>query len=70
MMRALRKALLPEHYIVITLGLPHPLLSTRIAVMAEAQPNRWTHHIVVGTEDDMDDELMTWVREAYEFGNR
>ena len=70
MLRVLRRALLPEHYIVITLGLPYPVSSPRIAVVTEAQPHRWTHHIVVGAERELDDELMGWVREAYEFANR
>lgn len=70
MMRVLRKALLPEHYIVVTLGLLRPLESPRIAAVTEARPNRWTHHIVVGSENELDEELLAWVREAYDCGNR
>ena len=68
--RVARKALLPPHYIVLTLGLPYPLESPRIAVKTEAQPRRWTHHIVLGAESELDKELMAWVHEAYMFGNR
>ena len=68
--RVARKALLPPHYIVLTLGLPHPLESPRIAVKAEAQPRRWTHHIVLGAENELDEELLSWLQEAYLFGNR
>ena len=70
MARVLRRALLPPHYLVLTLGLPYPLDSPRIAVKVEAQRRRWTHHIVLGTESALDEELMGWVHEAYMFGNR
>ena len=70
MARVLRRALLPPHYLVLTLGLPCPLDSPRIAVKVEAQRRRWTHHIVLGTESELDKELMAWVHEAYMFGNR
>ena len=70
MARVVRRALLPPHYLVLTLGLPYPLDSPRIAVKVEAQRRRWTHHIVLGTESELDKELMAWVHEAYMFGNR
>lgn len=68
--RVLPKRLLPAHYIVLTLGLPYPLDSPRIAVKTEAQPGRWTHHIVLGSASELDAELLEWIRQAYEFGNR
>jgi hypothetical protein len=68
--RVLPKRLLPTHYIVLTLGLPYPLDSPRIAVKTEAQPGRWTHHIVLGSASELDAELLKWIRQAYEFGNR
>lgn len=70
MARVVRRALLPPHYLVLTLGLPYPLDSPRIAAKVEAQRRRWTHHIVLGTESELDEELMAWVHEAYMFGNR
>ena len=70
MLRALPKKLLPPHFLVLTLGLPFPLNSPRIAVKTEARPNRWTHHIVLGSADELDGELLDWLRQAYEFGNR
>ena len=68
--RVLPKRLLPPHYLVLTLGLPYPLDSTRIAAKTEAQPGRWTHHIVLGGASALDAELLEWIRLAYEFGNR
>ena len=68
--RVLPKGLLPAHYLVLTLGLPYPLDSPRIAAKTEAQPGRWTHHIVLGSTSELDAELLEWIRQAYEFGNR
>ncbi len=65
--RVKRKAELPSPYLVITLGLPYPLESERVAVKTEPYPGRWTTHIVVGTSGELDDELFCWVAQAYGF---
>lgn len=57
----------PSPYLVVTFGLVHQAQSPRIDVATEAYPNRWTHHVTVGTPEEIDDELMAWVREAAEF---
>ncbi len=70
MLRVLPKKHLPPHFLVLTLGLPGPLDSPRIAVKTEARPNRWTHHLVLGGPLDLDEELLGWLQQAYQFGNR
>ena len=60
-------AMLPEGYIVLTLGLPEPLDSDRVAVLTEPRPGRWTHHIVVSRPDELDEELLSWITAAYDF---
>ena len=65
--RVKRKAELPTGYMVITLGLPARLDSERVAVKTEPYPGRWTHHIVVNKPEELDEELLSWVREAYDF---
>ncbi len=67
--RVRRKAELPPGYMVVTLGLPLPLASGRIAVKTEPYPGRWTHHIVVSRPEDLDGELFSWIREAHAFAN-
>ena len=57
----------PSPYLVVTFVLVHQTQSLRIDVATEAYPNRWTHHVTVGTPEEIDDELMAWVREAAEF---
>ena len=62
-----RKAELPESYMVITLGLSEPLFSQRVAVRTEPYPGRWTHHIVLSTPEELDEELFLWIMAAYAF---
>ena len=69
-LRAKRKADLPDPYLVVTLGLPFPLESERVAVKSEPYPGRWTTHIVIGSMSEIDDELFDWVRQAYAFSER
>lgn len=52
---------------MVTFGLGHRLDAPRVAVATEPHPGRWTHHVLVTDPVDIDDELMAWVREAYEF---
>ncbi len=65
--RVKKKAELPEGYVVITIGLPAPLESPRIAVKTEPYPNRWTHHIVISRPEELDGELTDWIRASYDF---
>lgn len=66
-LRVRRKAELPDPYLVLTLGMPYPLESGRVAVKTEPYPGRWTTHILLSRPDELDEELFSWVREAYDF---
>ena len=66
-MRPLKKSELPSSYFVITLGLPYPLDSGRAAVKTEPYPGRWTTHIIINSQEELNDELYDWIRQAYEF---
>ena len=57
----------PNPYVTVTLGLNRRLDSLRVDKASEPYPGRWTHHLVIGATDEIDDELMAWVREAYDF---
>ena len=57
----------PNPYITVTLGLNRRLDSLRVDKASEPYLGRWTHHLVIGATDEIDDELMAWVREAYDF---
>lgn len=62
-----RKKDWPEHCIVVTIGLSRQLTSPRVAVAVEPYPGRWTHHVLISGETQIDDELIEWLREAYAF---
>ena len=66
-LRVRKRAELPASYFVLTLGLPCALQSDRVAAKAEAYPGRWTTHVPVGRPEDLDGELLGWIREAYSF---
>ncbi len=68
--RVLRKKDQPEGSLVLTLGLPSPLSSARAAVQTEPYPGRWTCHLVLRGPEELDGELLSWLREAYEFSER
>ncbi len=65
--RVKRKSELPRGYLVLTLGLPAPLDSPRVAVKTEPWPGRWTHHIVLSRTEELDDELISWIEASYAF---
>ena len=57
----------PRTCLVVTIGLGHRLDSHRVAVASEPYPGRWTHHILVTEERQIDGELMGWLQEAWDF---
>ena len=57
----------PETYITVTFGLQYRKESPRIDAASEPYPNRWTHHMMISSEEEIDDELMGWIKEAAEF---
>ena len=69
MLRVLPKKLLPPRFLVLTLGLPYPLGSPRIAAKTEVRPKRWTHHIVLSRPEELDEALLSWLRAAYAFAD-
>ena len=58
---------MPPAYLVVTIGTGRRIDSPRIDAAVEPYPNRWTHHLVIAEENQIDDELMAWVREAAAF---
>lgn len=64
---ARRAAARPNPFLTVTVGLPCRLDSPRVDAAAEPCPNRWTHHIVIGSAEEIDGELMGWIRAAAEF---
>lgn len=57
----------PDVYIVVSFGLNHRLDSPRIDAVAEPYPNRFTHHVLISKPEEIDGELMDWIKEAGSF---
>ena len=57
----------PDVYVILTLGLGHRLEHPRIAIATEPYPGRWTHHIIIQGKDEIDDQIVEWLNEAYHF---
>ncbi len=53
--------------LVVSFGLGRREPSPRISVAVEPYPGRWTHHVPVTAEEQLDDELLGWLREARDF---
>ena len=65
--RVRKKKDCPPCFIVVTLGLGRRLDSPRVEIATEPYPNRWTHHLLISAAKEIDEEFMTWVREAAAF---
>ena len=62
-----RAAQRPKVWMTISFGLGYRKESPRIDVATEPYPGRWTHHVMVGSVEEIDEELMDWIHEAAEF---
>ena len=54
----------PAAFITLTFGLRYRLDSPRVGAAAEARPGRWTHHVLISREEDIDKELLAWAAES------
>ena len=57
----------PDMCLVLTLGLNRKLEHPRAAYAVEPYPGRWTHHILIQNDGEVDAELIEWIKEAYAF---
>ena len=59
----------PEHFLTVTFGLRYKAASPRIDAATEPYPGRWTHHVMIGSAEEVDGELLGWIREAAVFSS-
>ena len=60
----------PDPFLTISFGLPYRIESPRIDAAVEPYPNRWTHHVTIGSGEETDEELLAWISEAAAFAQR
>lgn len=68
--RVRKKKDCPKSYIVVTFGLDHKEESSRIDIVSEPYPHRWTHHILISEISEIDEEFMNWIKAAADFSGR
>lgn len=56
--------------VTVTFGLDAPIPDERIAQAVEPYPNRWTHHVIVRTTEEIDDQLLSWIDWAHAFKSK
>lgn len=53
--------------LVVTFGLGRREPSPRVGAAAGPYPGRWTHHVTVTRDGEIDAQLLGWLREAWDF---
>ena len=59
----------PEVFIILILGLGRELKSGRVLAASEPYPGRWTHHIMLTSAAELDDEIFALLAEAADFSS-
>ena len=55
-----RRAERPDPFLTVTFGSDVPIASSRL-VCVPIRPNRYTHHALIGSADEIDETLMGWI---------
>ncbi len=57
----------PPVWMTVSFGLGYQKHSPRIDVATQPYPGRWTHHVMVGSLEEIDEELLDWIQESAAF---
>lgn len=57
----------PAVWMTVSFGLGYRKEAERVDVATEPYPGRWTHHVMVRSTSEIDEELLGWLKEAAEF---
>ena len=57
----------PAVWMTVSFGLGYRKEAERVDVATEPYPGRWTHHVMVGSTAEIDEELLGWIKEAADF---
>ena len=61
---ARRAADRPREFITLTFGLRRRCESPRVDIATEARPGRWTHHVLIARAEEIDEEMLSWLKES------
>lgn len=56
----------PEAEVVLSIALGREVRSERIKEVVHPSSRHWMHHLEVHSPDEVDDEVVDWLREAFE----
>jgi hypothetical protein len=56
---------LSENGMSCNFAMPHPLVSSRFAKVAEVVPGWWVHELRVTRPTELDNEVQAWLRSSY-----
>ena len=56
-----------DTYLMVTLMLGERLQHSRVAQCVEAYPGRFTHHLSLGSQQEVDQQLVEWIRQSHAF---
>lgn len=59
----------PERYLIVSFGLNREIVHPRLVGTTQPVPGRWIHHTILGSIEQIDDELMDWIAQAYHWKN-
>ena len=59
----------PQTFVTLTLGLSARLDSPRVDASSQPRPGRWTHHILLSREEELDEELRGWIHASAAFAD-
>ena len=62
-----RKKGWPDICIIVSFGLNYRVEHPKIEIATEPYPNRWTHYVIIQSVEDIDEQLLHWIAEAYNF---
>ncbi|MBQ2961216.1 MAG: hypothetical protein IJE09_08355 [Oscillospiraceae bacterium] len=54
----------PKSWMTVSFGLGYQNNSPRVDAVSEAYPGRWTHHVMLGSPDEINEELLGFITEA------
>jgi len=50
----------------IIFSITHKIFDARIVAITEPHPGRFSHHVIVKTLDDIDNQLIDWLKQSYD----
>jgi hypothetical protein len=56
----------PNPEAVLSIALPYELMSARFKEVVNPAPSTWMHHLEMRSPDELDDEAIGWLRQAYD----